>query len=241
MRAQPKFRSASGIGRAIATAAATSWSAGEREPTSEASETPLNLRALSIFLPILLAVPATAQKRATPKKAPTIAESIAQAEQALTSEAYGAAVAALQDAIRAVQKLQREAILANLPKPEGFEFEDVEPAADTEVWGADVSMLGLTVNRHYQKDEKSIDVEVMANSPVVQMVTMMLSNPALIEADGGEVVEYGQHQAVLKNDGESGLELQLVMHGKHLVKVRTQGLSEEELFKAFDQAFVDRM
>lgn len=200
----------------------------------------MSIQPLPLLLVALLAVPAVAQTRSAPKKDPTFPEAVEQAKQAVADEKYGSAVSSLQAAIRAVQKAQRAAILAGLPKPEGFEIEDEEPSDSTDAW-AGVAAFGMTVQRHYRADDKSIDVEVMANTPAVQMISMMFANPAIIESDGGEVVQYGQHKAVLKKTDEASYELQILMHDKHLVKVTSHGLTDEELLKTFDQAFVDRM
>jgi hypothetical protein len=82
---------------------------------------------------------------------------------------------------------------------------------------------------------------VTANSPMLQMIALMFSNPALITADGGELVQYGAHKAILKKLGDTGQELQILMHDKHLIRAQSEGLSADDLLKIFDQAFVDRM
>jgi hypothetical protein len=105
-----------------------------------------------------------------------------------------------------------------------------------------MAALGMTVNRHYRKgDDKSIDIEVTANSPMVQMMTMVLANPAVVKADGGELVEYGVHKALLKKAGDSGQELTVVMHDKHIIKATCQGLTADELLAVVNQACIDRM
>jgi hypothetical protein len=196
-----------------------------------------------VLLFALVAAPAVAQKRAAATKEPTMPEAVEQAKKAFDAQEYGAAVSALQAAIRAVQKLQRTAILEALPKPEGFTFRDEDATADdANPFAAGMAAIGLTVTRHYAKgDDVTIDVEVMANSPMVQMMSMMLANPALVKADGGEVVEYGAHKAVLKKQGDDGQELTILMHDKHLIKVTARTMTADDLLKVFDQATVDRM
>jgi hypothetical protein len=191
----------------------------------------------------LLAVPATAQKRAAATKEASFPEAIEQAKKAFDSKEYGAAISALQAAMRAAQKLQRVAILAALPKPEGFTVQDDEPQ-DTEgmPFAASLAVMGSIVSRHYQKgDSGRIDTEVMANSPMVPMLTMMLSNPAIVKADGGEIVEYGKHKALLKQSGDNGHELTILLFDKHVVKATCQAMTADELLVVFDQAAVDRL
>lgn len=192
---------------------------------------------------VLLAVPGLAQKRSGPKKEPTFAEAVEIAKKAVDGNDLGAAVSALQAALRAVQKLQRTAILEAMPKPEGWSFRDEEPQdqAQNPFAGATAG-LGSMVTRHYQKgEEKRIDVEITANSPLVPMFAMVLANPAVLKAEGSELVEYGPHKAVLKKNGDDGHELTLLMHDKHIVKATAQGLSSDELLAVIDQAFVDRL
>ncbi len=197
---------------------------------------------LTFLLTSLLLTPAMAQKRTAPKKEATFAEAVETAKKAFDAQDHGAAISALQEAIRAVQKLQRTAILAALPKPDGWEVTDDEPV-DTAAnpFAAGMAAWGLTVQRHYRKDDKSIDVEVTANSPAVQMFAVMLSNPALAKADGGEIVEYTNHKALLKKSGDSSIELTLIMHEKHLVKFQADGLTADELLAIADEAMVGRL
>jgi hypothetical protein len=184
---------------------------------------------------------ATGQERAAPQKPPTFPEAVDQAKRAVDGEKYGAAIAALQAAISDMQKKQRAAVIAGLPKPAGFEIHDDDVDESAAAFNATL-IAGASVTRHYRKgDDTSIDVEVTANSPVLQMLAMMFNNPALITADGGEVVKYGAHKAILKKSGDKGQELQILMYDKHLIKVTSQGLTADELLKVFDQAFVDRM
>jgi hypothetical protein len=195
---------------------------------------------LLLFVSTLAVLPAFAQERSGPKKVPTFPEAIEQAKKAVEADKPGAAIAALQAAIRDLQKKQRTQILAALPKPDGFEFrdEEVDEKANATLG---LAAMGLTVNRRYESGEKSLSVEVMANSPLIQMLGMMFNNPALVEAQGGELIKYGVHKAMLTKSGDDGRELQILMHDAHLIKISSQGVGEDDLLKMFDQAFVDRL
>ena len=86
-----------------------------------------------------------------------------------------------------------------------------------------------------------VNVTVTADSPMVQMFSMALRNPALMDKDS-ELIEYNQDKAILKktSNGRSR-ELTIILAGKHLVVVNFQGEDEDLLFSMFDQAFVDRL
>lgn len=203
----------------------------------------MQTRLTGLLVATILAVPGLAQKRAAATKEASFPEAVEQAKKAFDGKEYGAAISALQAAIRAAQKLQRVAILAALPQPEGFRVED-EAVQDTEglPFAASMAVMGSVITRHYQKgDSTRIDVEIMANSPMVPMLTMMIANPAMVKADGGEIVEYGKHKALLKKNGDSGHELTILLFDKHVVKATCQDMTADQLFAVFDQAAVDRL
>lgn len=196
---------------------------------------------LTILIGSLLALPGAAQKRAAAAKEATFPEAVEQAKKSFDAQEYGAAVTALQAAIRAVQKLQRTAILTALPKPEGFTIRDEEPPKD-DASNPFAMTMGMVVLRHYDKgDGKSINVEIMANSPMAAMLAMMFANPSIVKADGGEIVEYGKHKALLKKNGDTGQELTILLFDKHVVKATAESMTAEELLAVFDQAAVDRV
>lgn len=198
--------------------------------------------ALTTFALLFAAVtPSLAQERSAPKKPLTFAEAIEAAKKAAEADKLGAAIAALQAAIKDLQKKQRVAILAALPKPDGWQIED--PAVDEQAEALGVGLLGggFSATRNYQKGDLSMSVEITANSPLIQMMTMMFTNPTLIQAEGGELVKYGQHKAILKKSGDNGQELTILMHETHLIKVTTTGVGADDLLKVFDQACIDRL
>jgi hypothetical protein len=73
------------------------------------------------------------------------------------------------------------------------------------------------------------------------MLSGYMTNPALL-GENKELIEYGSHKAILesqqKNDRRS---LQILIDAKHLVDVKTNGITEEQLFAMWDQATVDRL
>jgi hypothetical protein len=184
---------------------------------------------------------APGQERSGPKKPASFADAVEAAKKHVEADKLGAAIASLQAAIVDLQKKQRTAVLAALPKPEGWTIEDQPVNEGNDAWTPGLAGMGSTVTRRYSRGDDSIQVEVTANSPVVGMMSALFNSPALIEADGGEIVKYGAHRAILKKPGDNRQELQLLMHDAHLVKVDATGLDADALLKVFDQAFVDRL
>ena len=199
------------------------------------------MRNTLLVLSTLLLLPAAMpQERQGAKKVLTFPEAVEAATKAVDAEKTGAAIAALQAAIKDLQKKQRAQILACMPKPDGWEIEDSPEDSGNDLT---IGMLGghATVTRTYRSGDKHVNAEVTANSPLLQAFTMMFANPALVEADGGEIVKYGPHKAILKKNGDNGQELTILMHDAHLVKASAQGVSIDDLLKMFDQEFVNRL
>jgi type II secretory pathway pseudopilin PulG len=195
-------------------------------------------RFVSVIVFALTAV--VGQQRTAPKKPATLPEALEAAKKAADAEQFGGAIAALQEAIKLLQRQQRAAILASMPKVDGYEVQDdeVDESAEALTGG---TFLMTAITRRYNKDDKHISVEVTANSPMLGMLAAMFANPTIIKADGGELVQYGAHKAILKEGKDRDTELQILMHDKHLIKVTAQGLTGDQVLKLFDQAFVDRM
>src|SRR5262245_2998005 len=190
---------------------------------------------------LVLAVAAVfGQQRSAPKKPATLPEALEAAKRAAEAEQFGSAIAALQEAIKLLQRQQRAAVLAALPKPEGYEVQDDEVDENAEALAGGTLLMTATTRR-YNKDDKHITVEVTANSPMLAVMAAMFANPTIIKADGGELVQYGAHKAILKEGKDRDTELQILMHDKQLIKVTAQGLTGDEVLKMFDQAFVDRI
>jgi hypothetical protein len=205
-------------------------------------EQPMRYLSRSLLASVLClgATPLLAQERAAPKKVLTFAEALDLAKKSAEAEKYGAAISALQAAIRELQSKQRLQVLDCLPKPEGWTVQDEEVDKEAAaLFGG--QGFGAAIVRTYTNGDKQLRVEVMPNTPLVGMLSMMFNNPAILEAQGGEVVKYGAHKAILQKSGDSGHELQLLMHEAHLIKVSADGIDADAMLKIFDQATVDKL
>ena len=197
---------------------------------------------LSFFLASLVLPAARAQTPAAPAREPSFTEAVEAATRAFTAGEHASAVASLQAAILVVQKLQRAAIVAALPRPAGFVCEDVQPKTDaTDPFAAGIATLGFTVERRCRKGDKvRLDLEVSSNSPMVEMYASLFAAPDKVKASGGEILALGRHKAVLK-EADGHVDLTVVVNGRHIVKVDSDGMKRDEVLALVDAAFVDRI
>ena len=204
------------------------------------------MRRLALALvPVLAAaaVVASPQKRVSQQTPADFAGTLTAAQTAWSQGKYGACLESLKQATGLVMVKRVEVVLAALPKaPEGFEkVEDKRnQAQQNQMIAGMAAMVGSIIEQKY-RGPHNIDVTVTANSPMVSMLSMGLSNPALLE-QGAELIEYGPHKAILKPiRGGNSRELTIIIDGKHLIQVQWGSSDEDALFAMWNQAAVDRV
>lgn len=119
--------------------------------------------------------------------------------------------------------------------PEALDGWQAEEAT-SETAGAGMLGGGTTVNRVYKKDKSKVTVSIVTDSPLMQSIGMMMSNPMF--ASGGKLKRIHREKAMIKYDEnrESG-ELTMVYEKQYLITVKGNKVSEEDLInyaKAID-------
>ena len=141
---------------------------------------------------------------------------------------------------RKFQSLEyREAIraLATLPhEPSATEPQKVDAAASAFMSG----MTGTMVEATYKGPSGArITLQAMVDSPLVQMMSMMLANPKMMGEDA-ELIMYGDHKAILQKNGDKRYELTIII-GDDLIKADGRGVTDDELLVMVSQTVVDQL
>ncbi len=200
------------------------------------------LRTIAATAPLLLAAasavtafaPQERTKKVEAKDFPALIET---ARTSWDAKSFGGAAKALQDALTLVNAKRREVCMKAFPKaPEGWTFKPNDPdKAENAMFGG---MVGIMVEGNYKGPEgERLNVKTTIDSPMIQMMSMMITNPALL-GDDGEVIKYGKHSGVLQKKGTQGYELSILI-GDDIVQADANGLSDEALLKIMSQAVVD--
>jgi len=141
------------------------------------------------------------------------------------------------DFVEAASSLDYASQLIRQKRSGGLEAFLPEPlsgwsAADVESQAAGAAYLGgmITATRKYRKEQSSITIEILTDSPMLQSMVMMLSNPAYATADGGKLTKIKRQKAVIKyrpsnKDGE----INIVVAKKYLVAVKGRKIKEADL------------
>ena len=145
---------------------------------------------------------------ALPAAADEIAKNIQEGLDAYNGKRYGEAADALEYALALLGEMKGEKIAVVFPAaPAGWSKGEVE----TTSLGSGMMGGGNTANCRYTENsgKGSVDISIMSDSPMISAMSVMLSNPMMMRADGGKLKKYGGNKSRLKydeaiRDGEIG-------------------------------------
>lgn len=81
---------------------------------------------------------------------------------------------------------------------------------------------GVSASRSYYRDDAGIDVNLVIDSPMLQSVMMMLSNPAFMTMSGGKLVKVQGNKAILQSEDDRH-SLNVVVNGNALITIEGSG------------------
>ena len=127
---------------------------------------------------ILILVVSMVAMMSAPIFADEITDQITMGLEAYKEQDYKTAVEELKFVTAQLQQLQQAEIEKLMPKAlEGWT--EKESKGNNQ---AAMSMMGggMTMKREFKRSRERVIIEVMANSPMMQMMSMMLKNPAMM-------------------------------------------------------------
>jgi hypothetical protein len=165
-----------------------------------------------------------------------IEKSITEAQGYLKTKNYKDAQIALQQAISQIYEMLGKDLLASLP----VDLNDMKATIDEDVNNtAGMGMMGggFTVSRNYYQTantETSLKVNVVANSPMISSISMMINNPMLLGSnpDAGKSIKVGTRRSLFKpNAKEKSYELTVPLVNS-LVTFNGSNIKDEATFLA---------
>lgn len=140
---------------------------------------------------------------------------------------YTEAVTSLNFAGQMIQQKKSSGLEGFLPAPlSGWKAE----AATSQAAAAAMMGGGISAEREYNKGDSSIRIQIMADSPMLQSVMMMISNPMFATADGGKMERIGKQNAIVKFDAADKTgDIQLVAANRFMVSIEGDNISVKDL------------
>lgn len=162
-----------------------------------------------------------------PAFADDVTDSINEGLQYYKDGDYSQAAESLNYASRLIQQKKGESLKSLLPEPlKGWDAEE----ADSQAMGAAMMGGGLTASRNYTKGDSSVEVRIMTDSPMLQAMMMMFSNPMMTTSDGGKMEKISGQKAIVKyQQSEKTGEINIISANRFLVTVEGYDISSEEL------------
>ena len=161
-----------------------------------------------------------------------ITEQIQTALTAYEDKDYKTAVEELKFATVQLEKLKNKQNQTLLPKPlEGWKI--IQSDNSDNQMAMSIMGGGTTIKGKYQREKETIEIEVLANSPLLPMMTMMLNNPAMMASDKNiKPYRYKKAKGMIKKSGNK-TEMTLLLAGQIMLKITGHKLKDDEVLKQY--------
>jgi hypothetical protein len=165
--------------------------------------------------------------RSSVASADDVTDSVNEALQFYKDGKYTEAASSLTYAAQLIQQKKGASMESILPEPlTGWTAEETSSqAASAAMFGG-----GVTVERMYARDSNTVKIQVVTDSPMLQSMIMMMTNPMFATSNGGKPETINGQRAIVKiNSGEKSGQIQLVIANRFLVTIDGEEVSKEDL------------
>lgn len=163
---------------------------------------------------------------AGPAMADEIDAQLERGRQLYREDKLGEALEAVEVASTLMRQKKAELMQEVFPAaPAGWTAEKAESQALAKVFMGG----GITASRLYKQQggQGRVKLEVVSDSPLMQGVAMLITNPMLVQsAPGAKLIRLGQDNALLTSHGQRRAEVQMVVDGRLLVRAEASGLEQ---------------
>ncbi|GHA14348.1 hypothetical protein [Oceanisphaera arctica] len=124
-----------------------------------------------------------------------------------------------------IRQLQAGELGTLFPEPlTGWQAEKV----DTQAGSAAFFGGGINASRRYRKDNASLELSITKDSPLLQTMAVLFTNPSMAAMGGYKVKRIKGQTAMMKEESNSR-ELQMLIANRILIQLRGRGVTEEDL------------
>lgn len=146
------------------------------------------------------------------------------------------AVQTLQFVVAGIQERINLDLLKLLPEPlAGWQADD--PQAQSAGMAAVITGTNLS-RRYFRDDGSAVEISIMADSPLIPMMTMMLSNPMMMQTNpNNKIYTHAGHRGMLEHEKDSrNWSISLLVANNILVKIDGEGLNDKQGVEAYLEA-----
>lgn len=178
----------------------------------------------------LLAMVAASLVAAMPLAADEITDQINSGLEAYGNKDYKTALEELKFATAQIQELANQQNAALLPEAlPGWTAGEIQNESNAMMFAGGGSMM----SREYTRDNEQVTLEIVANSPMLNMMTMMINNPMMLAGDSTtKPYRFGKLKGMKRTEGNE-VEITLLMAGQVMIKATGDRLGDEKVLEAY--------
>ena len=153
-----------------------------------------------------------------------VIQTIEKAMEEYKKQDFTNAATSLDYASQLIRQKKGEALGKLLPDPlDGWTAEE----GTSQVTAASIFGGGLTAERTYQKEDASVKISIITDSPLLQSMIMMFSNP-MFASSVGQFELINGYKGIVKHQDGSG-DINIVVNNRFLVTLKGESVTREEL------------
>ena len=167
----------------------------------------------------------------TPLVADEIEDQIKAGLKAYQDKEYKIAMDELKFAMTELEKLAQNENQKLLPQAlDGWTMQ----VDDNNVQAA-MSMMGggTSIGAEYVRDNETIHLQIIANSPMIAMVGMMINNPMMASMDENTKPYRYKRIKGIKQTEEGNIEITLLLVGQILIKINGENLKDPAVLEQY--------
>jgi hypothetical protein len=154
-----------------------------------------------------------------------VTESIDEALEAYKEGEYSEAIESLNYATQVIQQKKAGQLSAFLPEPlKGWSVNSKKGSGGA-IFGG-----GSSSTRNYKKGSSSVTVSIAADSPAMQSMMMIFSNPMFASSGGGEMQKIKRQKAMVTyEEGRKQGDIKIVVKKRFFVTIEGRNVSRDDL------------
>ena len=162
-------------------------------------------------------------------QADDVTETLSGAIKSYENGEFTDAVEDINYALQLIQQKKSEGLSSYLPAPlDGW----TAKKAESTTAGSGMFGGGIGAHRTYRKGSAKVKVEILTDSPILQSMMGLFTNPLFATSDGGKLERIKRQKAIVKyNEERQHGEITIVVDKRFLVQVKGNKVNLEELKK----------
>ena len=165
-----------------------------------------------------------------PLTADEISDQISSGLKADENQDYKIALEELKFATAQIQELANQQNAALLPDAlPGWTAEEIRNDTGAMVFAGGGSIM----SREYRRDSEEVQLEIIANSPMLNMMSMMINNTMMMASDRNtKPYRFGKLKGMKQTEGGE-IEITLLMAGQVMIKATGSQLEDEAVLEEY--------